>query len=166
MSVSRTTKAKDTAIASRTRIQKITKSREEKTMAADSAKTKNNGNKADSSQMVALTVQGSSDDKSLEPLPGDRPVGSSHLEIAETFTSAGVRPIEASHLKFTETENNMGIRPVASSNLAVVETIHFSGIRPVTASTLKISETMLNFGSRPIASNDIDAGQDIMGFLD
>ena len=165
MSVSSTTEAKDTASISRTRSQKSNKSKEENTMAADTVETKDNGNKTDGSQVVALTVQGASDTKSLAPLPGDRPVGSSHIQIAETFMSAGVRPIEASHLKFNEA-NNMGMRPVASSSLAIVETIQFSGIRPVTASTLKITETLLNFGARPVASNDIDAGQDMMGFLD
>lgn len=166
MSVSSTPEAKDTATTSRTRSPKSTKTKEEKNMAADTVEAKDNGNSKQGSPMLALTVQGSSDAKSLAPIPGDRPVGTSNLHIAETFTSAGIRPVESSHLKFTETVNMSGNRPIMSSGLTVVETIHFSGIRPVTANTLKITETISNFGVRPVASNDIDAGQDIMGFLD
>ena len=165
MSVSSTTEEKDTATTSRTRSQKSAKTKEEKSMPVDSVETKDNEDTNKGSQMIPLSSQGGSDAKAIVPLPSDRPTGTSHLQISQTFMSAGIRPIESSHLKFTET-NNTGIRPVGSSSLTIVDTMQFSGIRPVTASTLKITETLLNFGARPVASNDIDAGQDIMGFLD
>ncbi|WP_206756919.1 hypothetical protein, partial [Planktothrix sp. FACHB-1355] len=166
MSVSSTAEVKDTATSNGTRSEKSSKTKEQKTMPADTVEAKDSQNTTNGSQALALSVPESPESQSLAPLPGDRPIGTANLAISETFRSAGIRPVESSHLKVTETVNMGGIRPIMSSGLTVVETINFSGIRPVTASTLKISETILNFGERPVASNDIDAGQDLMGFLD
>ncbi|MCL1471585.1 hypothetical protein [Argonema antarcticum] len=168
MSVSSTPEQKDTATTSRTRSQKSAKTKQEKTMPADSVETKDSQDTNNGSQLLVLPDRESSDASALVPLPGllDRPIGPNSFEISETFVSAGIRPVEASHHKVIETVNMSGIRPIMSSDLQIIHTINFSGIRPVTASTLNITETMLSSGLRPIASNDIDSGVDMMGFLD
>jgi len=76
------------------------------------------------------------------------------------------RPIERSHLQVVETYNTMGLRPVVSSGLEVVGSMVVSGNRPITKSHLAISETYSVMGNRPVASNEVDEIAELIGYLD
>lgn len=77
----------------------------------------------------------------------------------------GNRPIEASNLNVHDTLSAMGQRPITSSNIEVTNTFSVSGNRPIASSHLHIDQTFSSMGSRPVASNDLDEA-DLMGYLD
>lgn len=108
--------------------------------------------------------------------------GSEEIEIAETFTSAGLRPIGASHLDIAGfILNNRPImashlhvleyslpggRPIFASDIIVRDDLTLPGGRPIVASDPHLMESGMITGGRPIASNEIDDGEALMGFLD
>ncbi|MFB8791677.1 MAG: hypothetical protein U7123_23255 [Potamolinea sp.] len=77
----------------------------------------------------------------------------------------GNRPIDASNLNVLETISAMGQRPIVSSNIQILDIISISGNRPIVSSNLHISGIGMIFGNRPIASNNVD-NEDLMGYLD
>ncbi|MGK7925198.1 MAG: hypothetical protein AB4290_08120 [Spirulina sp.] len=76
------------------------------------------------------------------------------------------RPVEPSHLNVVGTYNSMGERPVISSGLEVSSSIVVSGNRPITKSHLAISETYKVMGNRPVAPNDVEDIATLIGYLD
>ncbi|MEM8641975.1 MAG: hypothetical protein AAGG51_24650 [Cyanobacteria bacterium P01_G01_bin.54] len=76
------------------------------------------------------------------------------------------RPIEPSNLNVVSTYNTMGQRPVISSGLEVSDSIVISGNRPIMKSTLAVSETYSVMGQRPVASNEIEDIATLIGYLD
>jgi hypothetical protein len=108
-------------------------------------------------QVIAMPVQVKSlenpkaktlQTSSPNPLPGNRPIDPSNLQVLETVSAMG--------------EN----RPIVASNIKVWDTLTVSGERPIATSSLQISETGTILGNRPIASNYIDGAEDLMGYLD
>lgn len=107
---------------------------------------------------------------------------SGKMEVAETFTSAGLRPIAASHMEiFGMILNNRpimashlqvldysipGHRPIFASDIVVRDDLTLPGGRPIVASDPKLLEASLIMGARPIASNEIDDSEVLMGFID
>lgn len=81
------------------------------------------------------------------PLPGNRPIDASNLNVLETISAMGEE------------------RPIVSSNIQILDIISISGNRPIVSSNLQISGIGMIFGNRPIASNNFDE-QDLMGYLD
>ena len=79
---------------------------------------------------------------------GNRPVSSSNLRVAETFSTVGTN------------------RPIAAGDLQVVSTMKASGNRPISSSGLAISTTYSVMGNRPVASNEIDDSETLMGYID
>ncbi|NJO79896.1 MAG: hypothetical protein HC827_16195 [Cyanobacteria bacterium RM1_2_2] len=108
--------------------------------------------------------------------------GLEEIEIAETFTSAGLRPIGASHMEiFGTILNNRpimashlhvmeyslpGHRPIFASDLVVCDDLTLPGGRPIMASDPHLLEASMIMGGRPIASNQIDDSETLMGFID
>jgi hypothetical protein len=108
--------------------------------------------------------------------------GSAEIEIAESFTSAGLRPIGASHLEiFGMILNNRPItashlhvleyslpggRPIFAGDIVVCDDLTLPGGRPIVASDPHLLDASMIMGGRPIASNDIDDAETLMGFLD
>ena len=82
------------------------------------------------------------------PLPGNRPIDSTNLQVLGTISEMGDH------------------RPIVASSFQVRDTISVSGERPIAASGLQISETQMIMGNRPIASNYMDDDKDLMGYLD
>ncbi|MBP0017755.1 MAG: hypothetical protein J7647_09370 [Cyanobacteria bacterium SBLK] len=76
------------------------------------------------------------------------------------------RPIEPSHLNVVGTYKSMGERPVISSGLEVSSSIVISGNRPITKSNLAISETYKVMGNRPVAPNEFEDIATLIGYLD
>jgi hypothetical protein len=107
---------------------------------------------------------------------------SGEIEVAESFTSAGVRPIAASHLEiFGMILNNRpimashlkvmeyaipGNRPVFASDIVVRDELTLPGGRPIMASDPHLLQADLMMSGRPIASNEIDDSETLMGFID
>lgn len=119
--------------------------------------------------------------KPTAPEATELAVHDSHeLEVAESYSEAGIRPIEVSHLEVYGTILNN--RPVSASHLQVIEYIDnrpifasditicddltLPGGRPIVASDSRLMEASLITGGRPIASNDIGDGEGLMGYLD
>jgi hypothetical protein len=104
------------------------------------------------------------------------------IEVAETFTSAGLRPIGASHMEiYGMILNNRpimashlqvldysipGHRPIFASDIVMRDDLTLPGGRPIMASDPKLLEASLIMGARPIASNEIDDSEVLMGFID
>jgi hypothetical protein len=105
---------------------------------------------------------------------------SGDIEVAESFTAAGLRPIAASHLDVYGTIMNN--RPVMASHLRVVEyagnrpifandvtfrdDLSLPGGRPIAASDPKLLQASQIMNARPIASNEIDDNRSLMGYID
>jgi hypothetical protein len=102
----------------------------------------------------------------IAPLPGNRPIASSNLQISETMSILGNRPVDAGNLEVMGTISAMGERPIFASNMKVWDTISVSGNRPIASSNMALTNTDMIFGNRPIASNDMDVYEDLMGYLD
>jgi hypothetical protein len=81
------------------------------------------------------------------PLPGNRPIDSSNLQVLGTISV-------------------MGLRPIAASDNKIWNTITMSGERPIYSSNLVISETAMIMGNRPVASNYFSDEENLMGYLD
>lgn len=81
------------------------------------------------------------------PLPGNRPIDSSNIQVLGTISVMGERPI------------------VASTN-KIWNTITVSGERPIYSSNLVISATAMIMGNRPVASNFFENEENLMGYLD
>jgi hypothetical protein len=113
-----------------------------------------------------MPVEVESEKQNTIVVAAERPITSGGLQIAETFSSAGIRPISASNIQVVETINIMGIRPIGANTIDVVGTMNLSGIRPISSSHLVISESYSVMGNRPVASNEIDDSENMMGFLD
>ena len=92
-------------------------------------------------------------------LPGNRPIGTTHLQYTQTISN---RPVVSTGLEVHHTMSASGIRPVVVSRLEFNSTITASGVRPVGTNHLEVSQTLMN---RPVASNQIDS-EGLMGFLD
>lgn len=101
----------------------------------------------------------------LPPLPGNRPIASSDLNVSEGSGLPGNRPVDVSNVQIVGTISAMGDRPIGASPIDVRDIIAVSGNRPVAVSHLKVSETEMIMGNRPIASNEVD-DEDLMGYLD
>lgn len=100
------------------------------------------------------------------PLPGNRPIASSDLNLSEVVSIMGNRPVDASNIQVLETISEMGDRPIVASSIRVLDTISVSGERPIVASSIQLTQTKMIMGNRPIASNYIDGDEDLMGYLD
>jgi hypothetical protein len=111
----------------------------------------------------------------------ERPVSPDDLEIAETYSEAGIRPIGVSHLEVFGTilngrpisashlhvmDYSTGQRPVFADTMTFRDDLTLPGGRPVVTSDPKLMESSLLPGGRPIASNEIDDSENLMGFLD
>lgn len=92
---------------------------------------------------------------------GIRPIGVSHLEVYGTILNN--RPVSASHLQVIE---YIGNRPIFASEIVVCDALTLPGGRPIVASDSRLMEANLITGGRPIASNDIGDGEVLMGYLD
>lgn len=102
------------------------------------------------------------------------------LEVAESYSEAGIRPIEASHLEVYGTIMNnrpvevshlqvieyIGNRPIFASELVVCDDLTLPGGRPIVASDPHLMNSHQITGGRPIASNDLGDGSTLMGYLD
>lgn len=104
------------------------------------------------------------------------------IEVAESFTSAGVRPIAASHMEIFATILNdrpimashlkvldyslPGGRPIFASDMIIRDDLTLPGGRPIIASDPRLLEASLITGGRPIAPNDIGDGEPLMGYID
>jgi hypothetical protein len=113
---------------------------------------------------------------------GDRYVAPGDIEVAESFTSAGVRPVAASHLEVFGTILNgrpieasplqimdygMGQRPIFNTDLVIRDDLTLPGGRPIMASDEALLDAPLLMGGRPIAANDVDPESGtLMGYLD
>ncbi|MBW4654305.1 MAG: hypothetical protein KME20_14915 [Kaiparowitsia implicata GSE-PSE-MK54-09C] len=133
------------------------------------------------SEVSAITVKDSTTERERITGPG-RPVGPGAIEIAESYSSAGVRPIAASHLDIYGTILNgrpimssdirvldttmPGHRPVFSSNISVREDLSLPGGRPIFSSDAELMEAPLLPGGRPIATNETADSETLMGYLD
>jgi hypothetical protein len=105
---------------------------------------------------------------------------SGELEVAESYSEAGVRPIEVSHLEvYSMIFNNrpvsasqlqvveyVGSRPVFASEIVICDDLTLPGGRPIVASDARLMEASLITGGRPIASNEMGEGDALMGYLD
>lgn len=100
------------------------------------------------------------------PLPNNRPVVPSNLEVIHSDYLPNNRPISVSNLKVIESDSLPHNRPVFASAIAVVNSESLPNNRPVVASNLAIAKLGFLPGNRPIASNEIDDPEDLMGFLD
>ncbi|WP_204102690.1 MULTISPECIES: hypothetical protein [Spirulina sp. CCY15215] len=76
------------------------------------------------------------------------------------------RPIEPSHLDVVGTYNSMGERPITSTGFEISSSIVISGNRPIAKSNLDISETYNVMGNRPVAPNDFEDIATLIGYLD
>lgn len=83
----------------------------------------------------------------LTPLPGNRPIDSSNIQVLGTISV-------------------MGERPIVASNNKIWNTITVSGERPIYSSNLVISATAMIMGNRPVASNFFEGEENLMGYLD
>lgn len=83
----------------------------------------------------------------ITPLPGNRPIDSSNIQVLGTISV-------------------MGERPIAASNNKIWNTITVSGERPIYSSNLVISTTAMIMGNRPVASNFFNEEENLMGYLD
>lgn len=90
---------------------------------------------------------------------------SASLEVSPT-PLPGNRPIDASSLQVLGTISVMGLRPIAASDHKIWDTMTVSGERPIYSSNLVISETRMIMGNRPIASNSLVGEENLMGYLD
>ncbi|NJL02013.1 MAG: hypothetical protein HC838_03295 [Spirulinaceae cyanobacterium RM2_2_10] len=88
------------------------------------------------------------------------------LELYKPSPLPQNRPIERSHLNVVETYNTMGMRPVVSSGIEMSGSLAVSGNRPIVKSNLAISQTYSVMGNRPVAPNEIDDIGDLIGYLD
>jgi hypothetical protein len=112
----------------------------------------------------------------------ESPIGAGAIEIAETYSEAGIRPIAVSHLEVFGTILNgrpiaashlhvmdsslPGQRPIFASDMVFRDELTLPGGRPIIASDPHLMEASLLPGGRPIASNEIDDSETLMGFLD
>jgi hypothetical protein len=90
------------------------------------------------------------------------------LEISEMTPAPlpGNRPIDASNIQVLGTISVMGERPIVASNNKIWNTITVSGERPIYSSNLVISSTAMIMGNRPVASNFFGDEESLMGYLD
>ncbi|WP_430686954.1 hypothetical protein [Leptolyngbya sp. AN02str] len=156
---------------------------ETKDSTAEQAKTETASKSEGKSEVTALTVK-QAQESGLQITGGaDRPVAPGAIEVAESFTSAGLRPIAASHLdvygtilngrpimasdiRVLDTTTIPGNRPVFVSNIAVREELTLPGGRPIFASSHQLMDAPLLPGGRPIADNDTDDADLLMGYID
>jgi hypothetical protein len=121
--------------------------------------------------MTRLKLQETPKDEATQvsdasPLPGNRPIASSDLNLSEAVSIMGNRPVDASNIQVLGTISEMGDRPIVASSIKVMDTISVSGERPIAASSIQLTQTKMIMGNRPIASNYIDGDEDLMGYLD
>lgn len=144
------------------------------TVTLDSAETKqeSNQNGDKGAQVIAMpqvklqeAPKPEATQVALPPLPGNRPIASSDLNVSEGSFLPGNRPIDVSNVQIVGTISAMGNRPIAASPIEVRDVIVVSGNRPVAVSHLKAGATEMIMGNRPIASNEVD-DEDLMGYLD
>lgn len=158
MSNSATAKANNSSSTSSRRSKKSQEVNLKSPVAVDSVETsqKPSVNASNGAQVIAMPVpanlkeaaiQTSSQTALTTPLPGNRPIDSSNIQVLGTISA-------------------MGERPIVASNIKVWDTITLSGERPIATSSLQLSETAMIMGNRPIASNYLDGAEDIMGYLD
>jgi len=114
-----------------------------KTTAAKSTSTSKaeSGKKEGGEQSLALSTQ------PANPLPQNRPIEPSHLEIVNTYSSVGSN------------------RPVTKGTVDFTSSLTISGSRPIAASTLQVSDSFI-MGNRPVASNESDETTVLLEYLD
>ncbi|MGK7903094.1 MAG: hypothetical protein AB4352_17120 [Hormoscilla sp.] len=134
--------------AATTKRRRTSRTSQKKTATVDNLEINAKGDMNTAENGVKLETMSNETEKSvpLPPLPGNRPIDSSNLEVHSTLD-----PREK--------------RPVVSSKMGISETYMVSGNRPVAHSTINFDNTMKIMGNRPIASNNID-DDDLMGYLD
>lgn len=137
----------------------------EKSMVEQKQQTPSNGEAVEVTALSLKTepIETSNDIAGMISISGDRPIGTSHLDVYGTILNN--RPIMASHIKVLDT-TAIGGRPIFASDLVLREDLTLPGGRPVFASDPHLLEASLLPGGRPIASNDIDDGEALMGFID
>lgn len=155
----------------------------EETMAEEKATTNGGAGEAPKSGKLDLAQKPDAQPTSQEATGlALRTEAPAEIEVAESFTSAGVRPIAASHMEiFGTILNNRpimashlkvmeysipGHRPVFASDLVIRDDLTLPGGRPIMASDPHLLQASLITGGRPIASNEIDDSETLMGFLD
>lgn len=158
MSNNATAKVNNSSSTSSRRSKKTQEVNLKSLVAVDSLETlqKSSVNTSNGTQVIAMPVptnlqeaatHTSSQTDLTTPLPGNRPIDSSNLQVLGTISA-------------------MGERPIVASNIKVWDTITLSGERPIATSSLQLSETAMIMGNRPIASNYLDGAEDLMGYLD
>ncbi|MEA5467942.1 hypothetical protein [Spirulina sp. 06S082] len=127
--------------------------------ANNGARPKNSQDKGETVTVKEAPANKAEDKKSAEDTPG--------IQVYQkSFPLPQNRPIEPSHLNIVGTYNAMGERPVTSSGLEISSSIVISGNRPIAKSILDISETYKVMGNRPVASNDFEDIATLIGYLD
>jgi hypothetical protein len=141
---------------------------------ATEPEAKTNKKADNSTQRTTLQVESKSSKSSKEskgaieryqrlPLPNNRPVGTTHLQISQTVSILGNRPVSATHIQIEQTFSASGIRPISKGEVEIKETFSASGVRPVGTTHLVIEETVMG---RPVAANEDEENNGLMGFLD
>ncbi|HEY9827073.1 MAG TPA: hypothetical protein V6D19_16660 [Stenomitos sp.] len=101
------------------------------------------------------------------PLPSNRPVAASGLEIVRSgHTFQGYRPISSAHLTIIDTDTLPNHRPIVKSGLEIVNSDSLPQHRPIVRSKFPLPNSNVLPNHRPIASNQIDNPLELMGFLD
>jgi hypothetical protein len=90
----------------------------------------------------------------------------SGLELYQPMPLPQNRPIEPSHINVVATYSIMGNRPVVSSSFEISSSMEVSGHRPIAKSHLAISETYTVMGNRPVAPNEIEDMNTFIGYID
>jgi hypothetical protein len=151
-------------------------------MAEQSENGGTNPGKMELAQKPAAKTRGKAKGEIELRAPHQMAEPSGAIEIAETYSEAGIRPISVSHLEVFGTILNgrpiaashlhvmdyslPGQRPVFASDMIIRDALTLPGGRPVVASDPRLMESSLLPGGRPIASNQIDDSETLMGFID
>lgn len=100
-----------------------------------------------------------------EPLPEDRPVAETSLDLVHDGYLPGNRPVTASHMDVLNDDTLPNHRPVMKSGLVIVDSDTLPNHRPIVQSSVDFQHAPMIM-KRPVASNQIDNPRDLMGFLD
>ena len=136
--------------------------------ASNGTQPKNSQDKGETVTVTEAPATATQDKKALEqPLEQETQGEATGIQVyQQSYPLPQNRPIEPSHLNVVGTYKSMGERPVISSGLEVSSSIVISGNRPITKSNLAISETYRVMGNRPVAPNEYEDIATLIGYLD
>ena len=131
--------------------------------------SKTNGTQAKSSTSKPAETKVNAASKSKAATKATEPEGNEQalsLSVQQRFPLPQNRPIQPSNLQVVHTYSSVGSnRPVSKGTMEFNTSLAISGNRPIAASTLQVSDTYI-MGNRPIASNESDETASLMGYLD